>query len=59
MKRLGTFEAKSKFVNTVIDVNQLMAGVNSIKNHFVVTKFKFENLSVEKKLKLWRFQHQS
>lgn len=36
MKRLGTFEAKSQFVNTVIDVNQLMVGVNSIKNHFVI-----------------------
>lgn len=36
MNRLGAFESKSKLVNTVIDVNNLKVGINSIKNHFVV-----------------------
>jgi CMP-N-acetylneuraminate monooxygenase len=36
MKSLGVFETKSDLVNTIIDINNLNIGINSIKNHFVV-----------------------
>ena len=36
MNKLGAFEFKSKLVNTVVDINNLKVGINSIKNHFVV-----------------------
>ena len=36
MKSLGVFETKSDLVNTIIDINNLNIGINSIKNHFFI-----------------------